>query len=999
MVTNLPLSNRSIIPYRAKPIEVNNEDDILHLSAPELPTFGNMLKPSESERLIQFLTVPYIRIPLVLDFFANGNPERLSALKCKSLQLILDAALFEPGSWRPADFTHYVTEIPIVDEAKLEALLSTPMGSMFNEIAKSPDVLTKCVIKILERSLEMDVGKYNASTVSGPMILYAVRLAVRVEGYLKLALRYCKPGQSRPRGLESLDYIKIETAMKKIRNILEKEAFRTLEYWIDPSRVKDVNIRCLVHAHLLYLFKNYTFEDLDYRAISVLLSSQVYLAINHRFSNNAYDDLQDSSDPSQPPPSIQIAQSEIFDIIQSHRFNILKYMREHPDEADEAMEAVVRLATGTGPRTIDKELAALRRRHWQSISHSTCYGRFVPDTEDENLRDGSYRNPKPGQTYEEWMLYVTTKAVGTEVNVQLSEFTLQNHKMMLLDEKILKSPDFAPTYELEMKDATDIACAEVMHTTKRYWWRLVGRRYDVQSWAPDDRNYYELKGAINPKFTRKFPNKLRGTEKWIADILNDKIPLLLPGVNLFMLPDNLSDAPYVQLSGWIENPRAAGTINTHTVKEVIVWQNPPVISIYNVKEHGRRHFRTLEYTSNMSVCSHEVSGEPYPDRVAGMLALSAGIPMTTAATAASLIISRSLNSKIGNQVYIPDRFLAGILPTALIEKYHYWQSDDDNIIGYEINSPTELEDSPSISAKASTRIKITLIKSKETDKTGFCNSEANALIQRIPLLNSDHETEEVDTNQNIVTLFNILSAPKSSFLKRLGMLLSRLDNLSHVLVWSYSRVISVDDACSIDLIELPRANLSFKARKVETIGGKVEYRLYSNDHDGLYICTSTEARDIAESLLGSIAHFIVLQNEDNDLFVLIPGCALPRRLHNDGSHLSVQIILDRRNQEWIDNIGEVRCYLYPIHNSRSFLITPSLASSMYLMVLYFITGSYREVFKMVESCVSEELSAEEVSFDFNFFLSILRVLFAQSLTHIYFSFSGTNIQSVGIFGK
>mmetsp|Transcript_3318 Transcript_3318/g.4839 ORF Transcript_3318/g.4839 Transcript_3318/m.4839 type:complete len:236 (-) Transcript_3318:65-772(-) len=33
---------------------------------------------------------------------------------------------------------------------------------------------------------------------------------------------------------------------------------------------------------------------------------------------------------------------------------------------------------------------------------------------------------------------------------------------------------------------------------------------------------------------------------------------------------------------------------------------------------------------------------------------------------------------------------------------------------------------------------------------------------------------------------------------------------------------------------------------------------------------------------------------------------------------------------------------------------------MYLMVLYFITGSYHEVFKMVESCVSEELSAEEL---------------------------------------
>ena len=35
-------------------------------------------------------------------------------------------------------------------------------------------------------------------------------------------------------------------------------------------------------------------------------------------------------------------------------------------------------------------------------------------------------------------------------------------------------------------------------------------------------------------------------------------------------------------------------------------------------------------------------------------------------------------------------------------------------------------------------------------------------------------------------------------------------------------------------------------------------------------------------------------------------------------------------------------------------------SSLYIMVMYFITGLYREVFKMVESCVSEELNVEEL---------------------------------------
>jgi hypothetical protein len=64
----------------------------------------------------------------------------------------------------------------------------------------------------------------------------------------------------------------------------DDQAIPTLEYWIDPSRSKDVDTACITHAHLLYLFKNYDYEDLDYRAVSILMSSQVYLTVNHRFS-------------------------------------------------------------------------------------------------------------------------------------------------------------------------------------------------------------------------------------------------------------------------------------------------------------------------------------------------------------------------------------------------------------------------------------------------------------------------------------------------------------------------------------------------------------------------------------------------------------------------------------------------------------------------------------------------------------------------------------------
>lgn len=215
-------SDYSLGDSRSKPVSVITEDDVLHLENKELPTFGNVLTPSDAERFVQFLTAPYIRIPLILDFFANGDPSRLSALKAKSLQLIVDAAIFEPGRWKPADFRDFIEEVPIVDIERLEAILATSHGSLFNEIAKSPDVVTTCVLKILGRALDMDVGRYTRKSSSGPLILYAVRLAVRVEGFLKYALKKCVPGQPRPRGLETLDNIKVAAALKRLRTVLGK---------------------------------------------------------------------------------------------------------------------------------------------------------------------------------------------------------------------------------------------------------------------------------------------------------------------------------------------------------------------------------------------------------------------------------------------------------------------------------------------------------------------------------------------------------------------------------------------------------------------------------------------------------------------------------------------------------------------------------------------------------------------------------------------------------
>jgi hypothetical protein len=115
----------------------------------------------------------------------------------------------------------------------------------------------------------------------------------------------------------------------------------------------------------------------------------------------------------------------------------------------------------------------------------------------------------------------------------------------------------------------------------------------------------------------------------------------------------------------------------------------------------------------MSLCLDEVKGEPYPDRVAGILSLSAGVPMTTVSPAPSLLVTRALSKSIGKQMYIPKRFLAGIIPTALVETYIFWQNEDDqHLIGYEDSNANNDDDTTNTTEDTgpSSRLKIVLTK-------------------------------------------------------------------------------------------------------------------------------------------------------------------------------------------------------------------------------------------------------------------------------------------------
>ena len=122
--------------------KINNEDDVLYIRP--LPDFDERLSQRDVELLISYLTVPYIRIPLVLAFFATQ--ERINALGSPQLRQVLDDVMFEPSQWQHEN----EKSVPKLCPGDNRDHLSTPCGLLFNELIYSPEGILKPLEDLLE---------------------------------------------------------------------------------------------------------------------------------------------------------------------------------------------------------------------------------------------------------------------------------------------------------------------------------------------------------------------------------------------------------------------------------------------------------------------------------------------------------------------------------------------------------------------------------------------------------------------------------------------------------------------------------------------------------------------------------------------------------------------------------------------------------------------------------------------------------------------------------
>lgn len=164
------------------PDVVSTEDDVLHIK--NLPSFDDLVGQRDSELLISYLTVPYMRIPLCLAFFSTED--RVHTLKNRKLQDVLDSVVFEPGKYLPFGSQAEPKEVP----TQQPRLLATPYGLLINELSRSPESVLQSAETLLKLALDLDTDSVYATTID--VILYVVRTVARIESYLSFLIDHAQ---------------------------------------------------------------------------------------------------------------------------------------------------------------------------------------------------------------------------------------------------------------------------------------------------------------------------------------------------------------------------------------------------------------------------------------------------------------------------------------------------------------------------------------------------------------------------------------------------------------------------------------------------------------------------------------------------------------------------------------------------------------------------------------------------------------------------------------
>ena len=991
------------------------EEDVIHCTT--LPLFDHLLTLEASEALMSTLTVPYLRIPLLLAFFANKD--RVDLLHHHQLQRLFSCALFEPSTWTRSDDSDPLSSVPAIG-----GRLGSCYGLLLNEMTHSPASLLAPFLMILQFALELDTGTFG--TVSSSLLMFLSSVAVRMEGYVRTALQLVEKKAMR---CSPINIQQLQGHHAELLHLMTSELLPTLSSYRTQA-ASDTPQAVLLHSQIALLAQSQLLQPTVsshglFQALSTFLGAMSFVMTWHSsgvgIGKHSRDEaeMNEDADPTSGLDGLlsggnlltslassistsmesskvkkakldalhaatqlnkpTIPETDLFTSLQHSRPVITRWLQQQPPQAiDSLLNSIVRYVHGQ---------EALSPRSPRSVAHAgwtvcgSVVGRYLsPDGAVEvDVQTGSvfshnhHINPVSDRIQRSGDFQLVLGSSPHHYSLlhryeAMSEFALFGLPMTLQwwvaqdpYEKLIGMPRVVPK---EMGELSDANYRYGTAITTGGEWKCAGKRENevCKQENPGHAEKCSRCGAHKPTlsevekrgamyagvtYTRRYGSTpLPATEGWVIDLIEEilfeaygekresfNFSLFLPTQPV---PASADTAVLLGLDG-------------NTWKQFICYRHARLCQTFLFHPHGRTVYRSLIYTSNARLCLRSVKpGTKDRWKPWGQFCrYQAGNVDEVVPYTETLVIHRQ--SSQGQQMFVPSALLYGLVPHALLDHFLFWQVQGvEGRGGHLVGEPKE-------DAPYAFGLKLTM-EDEGTSEDGSVVSERETREERwdvtIRQVEVDEEGEmEEQKGEEGTYLVNLLSSTRNDRLHRLVQILTRIEDIAHILVWSSSPPSS--SALHITRVELPRLKLSFSPRLDDYTG---EVRLYSSDHAGFFL---TDYRDEAlTSLLAPLPFSVLLENDRHELRVLAINCPMHRpKVYS--CPFTTELVADRLNPEWLQTV-KTAYYVYSVHISHTFLLAETLSSSLFLLILYLLARAYPVAFRLAETCeLDGKLSGEE----------------------------------------
>ena len=484
-----------------------SEEDVLH--AENLPRFGDTLSAEESETLLSYLTVPYMRIPLIASFFASRD--RVTYLFNEDLQRLFYAVLFEAGDWVDAsERERTIDRVPIRLSGKaqdkdniemhLESMmgrstrgenvvdtLGTASGLLLNELLQSPAASLEPILKML--GTVHDLAKASVNSPDATFILYMVDVAIAVEGYVIHAIDGNRKSTDK--------CLQLQQYLSKLRTFLRGPVMDLLLRWKNEAESNnDMPTASVVHSFLALVWCNVRASELTSEVAGKFLGSLCYVRNWHGFSlgklrSQRRATTADVSDVSPEERLLRFMQAYGIDTSRVTSESIAKYVKGKP------------LYLRVGRKTVRAPLVGVNIKENERLPPSDVPEHKLFSALQQNRRaiveclsnaNGDLCSTlnsmvrvalrKPEFECSDWRTeggatsgrYVSDSSELT-IDVQSAEILWRSGGMKPVPDSMTLFPDYADLFQKQ-----NLHCGLVSRQAHRTWVHIVGTEYDLLEW-------------------------------------------------------------------------------------------------------------------------------------------------------------------------------------------------------------------------------------------------------------------------------------------------------------------------------------------------------------------------------------------------------------------------------------------------------------------------------------------------------------------------------------